>query len=116
MDSIQGLAETIAFQQDQRRGADFAALIQRVQGLRLPFFRDLTIQAAVLEVATGLGGLAIIVTGTTLVTAGSLESGLLPLYTILAMAAFLPVSEIAHIGRPIRSARRGVCSRLNTKR
>ncbi|MCZ6888305.1 MAG: ABC transporter ATP-binding protein [Gammaproteobacteria bacterium] len=101
VDSIQGLAETIAFQQDQRRGADFVALIRRVQGLRLPFFRDLTSQAAVLEVATGLGGLAIIMTGTTLVTAGSLDSGLLPLCTILAMAAFLPVSEIAHIGRQL---------------
>ncbi|MCG8692850.1 MAG: ATP-binding cassette domain-containing protein, partial [Minwuiales bacterium] len=69
--------------------------------LRLPFFRDLTAQMAMLEVATGLGGLAIVVTGASLVTAGQLDSSLLPLLTLLAMSAFLPVSEIASIGRQL---------------
>ncbi len=101
VDSIQGLAEIIAFQQSGRRGESFVALITRVQNLRLPFYRDLTLQAAILEVVTGLGGLAIIVTGGLLVQSGNLDSGLLPLLTLLAMAAFLPVSEIAHIGRQL---------------
>jgi len=101
VDSIQGLAEIIAFQQASRRGDAFVALIERVQGLRLPFYRDLTLQAAILEVVTGLGGLAIITTGASLVQAGELDGGLLPLFTLLAMAAFLPVSEIAHIGRQL---------------
>jgi ATP-binding cassette subfamily C protein CydCD len=42
-----------------------------------------------------------IVTGAALVTAGQLDAGILPLLTLLAMAAFLPVSEIAHIGRQL---------------
>lgn len=42
-----------------------------------------------------------IVTGAVLVTDGGLDAGMLPLLTLLAMAAFLPVSEIAHIGRQL---------------
>ena len=100
-DTIQGLAEIVAFQQSARRGAAFVERIRNCQRLRLPFFADLTIQTATLEVATGLGGLAVIVAGARLVENGSLESGLLPLLTLLAMAAFLPVSEIANVGRQL---------------
>ena len=32
---------------------------------------------------------------------GALEAVLLPLLTLVAMAAFLPVSEIAHVGREL---------------
>ena len=32
---------------------------------------------------------------------GAIDPGLLPLLTILAMAAFLPVSEIAQVGRQL---------------
>ncbi len=54
-----------------------------------------------LEVLIGLGGLAVVVTGAALAQQGALDPGLLPLMTILAMAAFLPVSEIAQIGRQL---------------
>ena len=50
---------------------------------------------------TGLGGLAVVVTGAVLSSRGTIDPGLLPLLTILAMAAFLPVSEIAQIGRQL---------------
>jgi len=50
---------------------------------------------------TGLGGLAVVVSGAALATGGKIDPGLLPLLTILAMAAFLPVSEIAQIGRQL---------------
>ena len=101
VDTVQGLAEIVAFQEAKRRGGVFVDLIRRHHRLRLPFFRDLTAQMAMLEVATGLGGLAIVVTGASLVTAGQLDSSLLPLLTLLAMSAFLPVSEIASIGRQL---------------
>ena len=58
-------------------------------------------QQAMLEVLIGLGGLAVVVTGAALAQQGALDPGLLPLMTILAMAAFLPVSEIAQIGRQL---------------
>jgi ATP-binding cassette subfamily C protein CydCD len=101
VDSIQGLAEIVAFEHAERRGDAFMDLIGRVRTLRLAFYRDLTVQAVALEVATGLGGLAMIVTGAALVTGGELDAGLLPLLTLLAMAAFMPISEIAHIGRQL---------------
>ena len=101
VDSIQGLAEIVAFRQEERRGEAFVGLAGEVRCLRLPFYRDLTIQMALLEVATGLGGLAIVVAGAAMAAAGDLDAGLLPLLTLLAMASFLPVSEIAHIGRQL---------------
>jgi ATP-binding cassette subfamily C protein CydCD len=101
VDTIQGLNEIIAFEHVARRKAEMAARTDRNLSLRLPFFRDLTIQMALLEVATGLGGLAIVLTGAQLVAAGALAAETLPLLTLLAMAAFLPVSEIAHIGRQL---------------
>ena len=101
VDTIQGLAEIVAFQQAERRGAEFTARTRACHRLRLPFFSDLTIQTATLEMATGLGGLVVIVAGANLVGAGRLDSGLLPLLTLLAMSAFLPVSEIANVGRQL---------------
>ena len=101
VDSVQGLGEIVAFQQEDRRGSRLDELSQRQISLRLPFFSELTRQHAVLEVMTGLGGLAVVVTGAALSAQGTLDPGLLPLMTILAMAAFLPVSEIAQIGRQL---------------
>ena len=101
VDTVQGLPEILAFQRDQARGAEFVARIERHTGLRLPFFADLSKQTAVLEAVTGLGGLAVVATGTQLVGADALDPAILPMLTLLAMAAFLPVSEIAHIGRQL---------------
>src|SRR4051812_2854094 len=101
VDSVQGLGEIVAFQQESRRGDKLDQLSQRHIDLRLPFFRELTLQHAILEMLTGLGGLAVVVTGAALSSQGTIDAGLLPLLTILAMAAFLPVSEIAQIGRQL---------------
>ena len=101
VDSIQGLGEIVSFQQEQRRARGFDRLADRHINLRLPFFGELTLQQSLLEVVTGLGGLAVVVSGALAVQAGDLESGILPLLALLAMAAFLPVSEIAQIGRQL---------------
>ena len=69
--------------------------------LRIPFFKQLTFQHSLLEVLTGFGGLAVVVSGTLMVQRGEVSSGILPLLTLLAMSAFLPVSEIAQIGRQL---------------
>ncbi len=100
-DSIQGLGEILAFRQIGERRGSFVTIASAVYQARLPFFRDLTVQMAILEVATGLGGLAIIVTGAAMVSSGTLDGSLLPFFTLLAMASFLPVSEIAHVGRQL---------------
>ncbi|MPZ32911.1 MAG: ATP-binding cassette domain-containing protein [Rhodospirillales bacterium] len=101
VDSVQGLGEIVAFQQEDARGAKLDQLSQRHIALRLPFFSELTLQHAILEMLTGLGGLAVVVAGALLAQRGAIDAGLLPLLTILAMAAFLPVSEIAQIGRQL---------------
>ena len=101
VDSIQGLAEIIAFQRAGTRAAEFVARIERHTALRLPFFSDLVKQTAILEAATGLGGLVVVVTGARLAGSGALDPAILPMLTLLAMSAFLPVSEIAHIGRQL---------------
>lgn len=101
IDSVQGLAEIVAFQQEEARGQRLDALSDRLIALRLPFHGELSLQQSLLEVLTGLGGLAVVVVGAALATAGTVDPAWLPLLTLLAMAAFLPVSEIAQIGRQL---------------
>jgi thiol reductant ABC exporter CydC subunit len=101
VDSVQGLGEIVAFQQEDARGRRLDALSERYIRLRLPFYGELTLQHTLLELLTGLGGLAVVVTGGALTTRGTIDPAVLPLLTLLAMAAFLPVSEIAQIGRQL---------------
>ena len=101
VDSVQGLTEVVAFQQEARRKRGFIDLIEKHQAVRLPFFGDLTLQTALVEVMTTLGGLAVVLVGGLLVRDGAMAATYLPLLTLLAMAAFLPVSEIADIGRQL---------------
>ena len=99
IDSVQGLGEIVSFQDERRRAEGFDRLADRHIALRLPFFGEITLQESLLEVFTGLGGLAVVVSGAVLAQAGTVDAGLLPLLALLAMSAFLPVSEIAQIGR-----------------
>jgi ATP-binding cassette subfamily B protein len=101
VDTVQGLAEIAAFQDEGRRGREFTDKVREHHKVRLPFFSDMTGQMAMLETATGLGGLAVVATGAHLVTSAQLEPTTLPLLTLLAMASFLPISEIANIGRQL---------------
>jgi ATP-binding cassette, subfamily C, bacterial CydCD len=101
VDTVQGLGEVVAFQQVGARGEEFAAKAREYLAVRMPFLGDLTLQTVCQEVATGLGGLAVVLTGAGLVLAGRLDSGMLPLLTLLAMSAFVPVWEIAQVGRQL---------------
>ena len=100
-DTIQGLAEIVAFQREAIRANEFDDITRHHHVIRLPFLRDMSLQQVAVEAATGLGGLAVILAGAALVQAGDLERAFLPLLTMLAMAAFLPVSEISNIGRQL---------------
>lgn len=101
VDAVQGLGEIITFQQEQAFGEKLDDLTDRHIRLRLSFFGELTLQQSSLEVFTGLGGLAVVVAGAFVAHQGAMDAGLLPLLAILAMAAFLPVSEIAQVGRQL---------------
>ena len=101
VDSIQGLAEVAAFQQEARRNVEFAVRAGMYAQARMPFLRDLARQNALQEIATGLGGLAVAVTGAALAQRGALDAGIVPLLTLLALTAFVPVWEIAQVGRQL---------------
>jgi ABC-type multidrug transport system fused ATPase/permease subunit len=101
VDSVQGLGEIVAFQQARARGLEFAARAQEFLAVRLPFLHDLTLQTVRQEIATGLGGLGVALVGAWLAATGRLEAGMLPLLTLLAMSAFVPVWEIAQVGRQL---------------
>ncbi len=101
VDSVQGLTEILAFQQGGNKRAQFLKGVKNQQDLRLSFHRELSAQSALVEVATVFGGLAIVVTGALLVQQGAIDPALLPLFTIMAMASFLPISEIAEVGKQL---------------
>jgi len=101
IDSIQGISEILAFQNEEKRGQTLDKIAKTHISLRLPFYEQLTFQQALLETVTGLGALTIVIVGAVLSEAGVLDSGMVPLLTILAMAAFLPISEIAEVGRQL---------------
>ena len=100
-DTVQGLSELVAFQAVANRRAAFMRLVSDYHALRLTLYRDLSLQSAVLETATGLGGLAVALMGAYLAASGELAPTMLPLLTLLSVAAFLPVSEIAYVSRQL---------------
>ncbi len=101
VDSIQGLTEILAFQHVRRGGEAFGALAHAYLRARMPFLRDLTLHTALHEVVTGLGGLAVLTAGGLLVIHGRLDAAMLPVMTLLAVSAFVPVWEIAQVGRQL---------------
>ncbi len=101
VDTVQGLYEVASFDRGRERQQDFLKQAREYSRVRVPFFRELTLQKVIVEGATGFGGLAVAISGAGLVSGGSLDAGMLPLLTLLSMTAFLPVSEIAHVGRQL---------------
>ncbi|KNY10538.1 ABC transporter [Achromobacter piechaudii] len=100
-DTIQGLADLTAFQATGRRRAEFLKVADQYRVRRLAILRDLSRQTAWFEVAMGLGGLAVAVVGAWQVSAGALSASMLPLLVLIAMATFLPVSEISQVSRQL---------------
>jgi len=100
-ETIQGLADLVAFQAVEGRRRGFMDLVRDYQKIRLALLRDLSSQAAQLEIVTGLGGLAVAVVGARLAAEHQLVATTLPLLILLALASFLPISEIANVSRQL---------------
>jgi len=100
-ETIQGLAELASFGATGRRRDAFLDTVRQYQAMRLSLLRDLTFQTSMLEVATGLGGVAVAVMGAMLVSRGVMDPTFLPLVVLISVAAFMPVSEIAQVGRQL---------------
>ncbi|MGC2201116.1 MAG: ABC transporter ATP-binding protein [Stellaceae bacterium] len=100
-ETIQGLADLVAFQAVAERRRGFMGLVHDYQQIRLQLLRDLSAQTAQLDVVTGLGGVAVAVVGARLAAEHQLMATTLPLLILLALASFLPISEIAQVGRQL---------------
>jgi len=100
-ETIQGMGELVAFNAAGRRRDGFMDEVRQYQATRLRLLADLSFQTSALEVATGLGGLAVGGVGAMLVHQGWFSPVLLPLFVLISISAFLPVSEIAQVGRQL---------------
>ena len=100
-ETIQGLSDLVAFQAVGRRRASFMTAVRDYQKNRLTLLADLSSQTAQLEIATGLGGLAVASVGAWMVAEHHLAATTLPLLILLALASFLPISEIAQVSRQL---------------
>ncbi len=101
VDGIQGMREILAFGREPDRLTEVTAEQRRYGVHRIRFFRLLTAQRAMIEVAMGLGGIAVLGTGAYLASEGSMPFDLLPLVAIIAYTTFLPISEVAQVGRQL---------------
>jgi ATP-binding cassette, subfamily C, bacterial CydCD len=101
VDTVQGLAEIVAYRRVRAWGEALGSKARRFYELRLPFLRDLARQTAFQETATGFGGLAVIAVGAWLAHQGRLDAASLPLLTLLALSAFIPLWEVAQVGRQL---------------
>ena len=99
VDTLQGLREVVAFQRERARGAEFEQRMRAYAPLRRAFNRQITVQRVTLEGLTGFGGLAVLAIGGALAVRGEINPTLAPLLTLLAMGAFLPIAELAQVGR-----------------
>ncbi|KVM80057.1 ATP-binding cassette domain-containing protein [Burkholderia stagnalis] len=100
-ETIQGLAELTAFQALARRREAFVAEVDAYGKQRAKLLDDLSAQSAALEIASGLGGLAVAALGALLCAHGGFPREALPLLVLVAVAAFMPVAEIGQVARQL---------------
>jgi ATP-binding cassette subfamily B protein len=101
VDSLQGLKEIVAFSRGPRQLATIRANGAQMNRFRLHFLNHLSFENVFVEGLMGTGSLAVLTSGAVLVSQGHLAAPVLPLLTLLAMASFVPVSEIAKIGKEL---------------
>ncbi|MBI2203827.1 MAG: ABC transporter ATP-binding protein [Candidatus Rokubacteria bacterium] len=101
VDSIQGIAEIVAFQRERARGEELTARARAYLAARMPFLADLAREHAMHDAVTSLGGLAVIAAGAWLVGAGRIDGPMLPVLTLLALSAFIPLWEVSQVGRQL---------------
>src|SRR5262249_58889468 len=99
--SIQGLKEIVAFTRGPWQLAAMQAYGERLNRVRQHFLNHLSFEHVLVEAFMGVGGLVVMTLGAVLVAHGHLTASTVPVLTLLAMASFVPVSEIARIGKEL---------------
>jgi ATP-binding cassette subfamily C protein CydCD len=101
VDSVQGLKEIVAFGRGPWQLAAIQANGERLNRMRLHFLNHLGFENVLVDALTGTGGLVVLTVGAGLVAQGQLAASVLPVLTLLALASFVPVSEVAKIGKEL---------------
>ena len=99
VDTLQGMREIVVFQRSSARKGEFDELAREYLPLRVAFNGQIAAQRALLELLMGLGGLTVLSIGAAMAASGDLAPTTVPLLTLLAMGSFLPITELAQIGR-----------------
>ena len=95
VDSIQGMREISAFGRGPDRNDELTEKGWAYAGHLVRFQKSQAFQIGFMEAMMGLGGLAVLATGVWLVLEGQIARAELPLVSVLALAAFSPVTELA---------------------
>ena len=95
VDSIQGMREISAFGRGNARNEELTEKGWDYAGYLVRFQKSQAFQIGFMEAMMGLGGLAVLATGVWLVVDGQMARTDLPLVSVLALAAFSPVTELA---------------------
>ena len=95
VDSIQGMREISAFGRGADRNHELREKGWAYAGHLVRFQKSQAFQIGFMEAMMGLGSLAVLATGVWLVLDGQLPRTQLPLVSVLALASFSPVMELA---------------------
>ena len=95
VDSIQGMREIVAFGRGPDRNRELTDKGWDYAGHLVRFQKSQASQIGFMEAMMGLGGLAVLAMGVWLVLDGQIERAALPLVSVLALASFSPVTELA---------------------
>ena len=95
VDSIHGMREITAFGRGRDRNDELTEKGWDYAGHLVRFQKSQAFQIGFMEAMMGLGGLAVLATGVWLVLDGQLERTHLPVVSVLALASFSPITELA---------------------
>lgn len=101
VDGVQGMREIVAFGAEQRRLNEVVENQRTFGQYRLHFLKMLTIQKVSIEVFIGIGGIAVLGLGALFVENNELSATLLPLLSLIALASFIPVTELAQVAKSL---------------
>ena len=95
VDSIQGMREISAFGRGVDRNDELTEKGWAYAGHLVRFQKSQAFQIGFMEAMMGIGGLTVLATGVWLVLEGQIPRAQLPLVSVLALASFSPVTELA---------------------
>jgi ATP-binding cassette subfamily C protein CydCD len=104
VDGIQGIKEIVAFTHGPQQLAALHVSGSKLNQVRLRFLNHLSFEHVFVEALMSFGSLVVLTLGALLVTRGVLAASTVPILTLLAAASFVPVSEIARIGKELSEA------------